>query len=925
MPKQGTIYLVSPDGKEKVKFLEQDVERKVSEGWSVDRSQGGIGTHTEHGDVTLTPGSYEEQFDLGREGGLQTTGEEQEVYEAEESERQYGDRGGEAFLAGAARGMTFGLSDLALTGLGIADKETLAGLKGENEAASLAGELGSIVGGGIAGAGKGLIGRAASKAPVGAVSRAASRYGEKGTRQYLTGQAAEGMLQGVGMSVSEVALSDTPWASETAARELLQGGLMGGALGLGGAAALKGAGAVARKVRTPKAPDILDITTPNGKAYLDNVASSVQKNLDIGDDVFVKTDLEAARRITPQEVEGLQGMHRQVVDEVDDIARRLQVKRDGLAAHTMEVPGKPLTDSAADLAAYEKNVAKIADVAEANKRTLSQLDEQLAAVKGHKESLAKAGWAKAGASVDDVAADIRSLGSKGRLRFDIKQAQKTLGEDPYYAQQFMRSLDETAEFGSTVAQRAKTQIPDGLAASRKAFQKADQAAKKMFGTPTGMSMSKVVGGSPEEVVEAFNVLQRRAVAAEELALVSGDRNLLSSLREQYSATSDALLQAMPRETAEAMSKTDMAMTLGSLGLPMLSEGPYDNVAGMAVMFSILKKGRGVNQLAKAVKGGGKVSSSLPGQMAQAGAGAAAYSAMPGGKGLLSQAASGAAARGAYKILGRGMDAMATPGGIFRVAGKAQSEMRQAIGALGKKAVKGSLTGGGGAATILRGMKIGEDMEKKSKEDDDLYALFKQKSEALREIAHNQQALEMAIWEDTKELRGANPVFGDGAEVTAGRGIKYLQETMPRDPGGYDSFSGSTWRPDEFAIHQWASRVKAVMDPLSVVRGVKDGTITAEGAETLRTVYPETFAKIQMEIAVNKEEIAKNLSYDEENRLSILMGVPVNAVTQPDYINFIAQSYAQRQQQQTQGMQRVDSDALMQGTPTRAQQLLNKDR
>lgn len=112
---------------------------------------------------------------------------------------KYGGLGGElkAAATGAARGLTFGLSDVALTGLGV-EGETLRGLKEENPIASGAGELAGIAAPALLSGGTGLAARAAKMTgpglareagnaaraevlvPGGTAERLAGALGEKG-------------------------------------------------------------------------------------------------------------------------------------------------------------------------------------------------------------------------------------------------------------------------------------------------------------------------------------------------------------------------------------------------------------------------------------------------------------------------------------------------------------------------------------------------------------------------------------------------------------------------------------------------------------------------------------------------------------------------------------------------------------------------
>ncbi len=89
---------------------------------------------------------------------------------------------------------------------------------------------------------------------------------------------------------------------------------------------------------------------------------------------------------------------------------------------------------------------------------------------------------------------------------------------------------------------------------------------------------------------------------------------------------------------------------------------------------------------------------------------------------------------------------------------------------------------------------------------------------------------------------------------------------------------------------------------------------------MRAVHPETFVKLQLEIAKNAEAIREGTDYATQNRISIFMGVPVNATNEPEYRKFIVEQYTAAQSAAQEASKQVDANALLQGTPTQAQQL-----
>src|SRR5262245_19589011 len=166
--------------------------------------------------------------------------EAQADHQERRMEQLYGDSSLRAGLEGAARGATFGLSDVALAGLG-ADTEGLRERKERNPWASGIGEATGAVGalaatGGLGGLAEGAgAGVARTIGSSGILSRAAAA-GARG--------AVEGGALGFGQGVSHLALSKDPLTAESLVGQLghdsLVGALTGGAIG--GGLSLAGAG-----------------------------------------------------------------------------------------------------------------------------------------------------------------------------------------------------------------------------------------------------------------------------------------------------------------------------------------------------------------------------------------------------------------------------------------------------------------------------------------------------------------------------------------------------------------------------------------------------------------------------------------------------------------------------------------------------------
>ena len=160
------------------------------------------------------------------------------------NETQYGEgakNSAEAFAAGAVRGPSLGLSDVALTQSGMVSPETLDQLEQRHPIASTAGEFTGIA----ATAGINPVGALGRGAEETVASRIATSMANPETSPIVAkilksispvaaktlGSAVEGSVYGLGNQVSESALGDSDFNAENILHNVGYGALFGGALG----------------------------------------------------------------------------------------------------------------------------------------------------------------------------------------------------------------------------------------------------------------------------------------------------------------------------------------------------------------------------------------------------------------------------------------------------------------------------------------------------------------------------------------------------------------------------------------------------------------------------------------------------------------------------------------------------------------------
>lgn len=208
-----------------------------------------------------------------------------EEYSAAKLQAEYGGVGGvtAATAAGAARGLTLGLSDAAIAGIGgEGARETLEGLKEANPYASIGGEVAGALApafftGGTSAAAEGLsVGRAirglgALPRGVGALGGLAERGVAGALGEGLAGRAlskaaagaVEGGLYGAGSAISENALGDHELTAESLFGGMQHGAIAGGLLGAAGGALFgRGAKAAERDIEVVAARQLGEDVSP---------------------------------------------------------------------------------------------------------------------------------------------------------------------------------------------------------------------------------------------------------------------------------------------------------------------------------------------------------------------------------------------------------------------------------------------------------------------------------------------------------------------------------------------------------------------------------------------------------------------------------------------------------------------------------------
>ena len=135
------------------------------------------------------------------------------------------------------------------------------------------------------------------------------------------------------------------------------------------------------------------------------------------------------------------------------------------------------------------------------------------------------------------------------------------------------------------------------------------------------------------------------------------------------------------------------------------------------------------------------------------------------------------------------------------------------------------------------------------------------------------------------LESAAPKVSAGLAGHAVRVAQFLQSKAPRNPyfGIGMQPQIDDWLPTPSEASKFARYYAAAMEPMTVVDELADGTLSFEGVEVLRELYPEIYEMTRVRLQAKLAETKKRVPYERRVVLSTLFGTPMDPSMTPQAI------------------------------------------
>lgn len=793
-----------------------------------------------------------------------------------------------AFAAGAARGASFGLSDLALTELGGVSPKKLSAVKEGNVGASVTGEVAGAVLPALLPGGQATVAGAAGKLGLAAEKLAGSALG-KGVAGRIgakaVGGATEGFLFGMGNAVSESALDDT----ELTAEKLISGGGVGALLGGLGAGAIEGVGAGLKAV-TGK-------VLGRGAKAAEGVASEAAEVATAGAVGEGAPTVETRR--------GLADVLREATADPVIAAGKGKSAMEGAAKEHVGTLKKVFEALDLDFPSPEGFVLRDLDL---KSRELKKLGRKDLAEEAPRMLLDDARYAEA-KTLQDKTSLIRTKQeeagrslSEASKRFDEVAKYEDLVDASALAERVRTELIDPLKNGTTldkpIARRLEAEAKQLAKRGRITFEEAENLKRAYDGHLRWDSETKGVAQEKFRQLRGMLNGEIEASGKEMFSRVGEDTFATwKAAKKAYGAMAELGNAAESRLAAHqgnrVFSLTDNLAGLGGLvagglnpvGLAASAAGALVNKWGrerlphiLALATDKLKDGGGaaavrklmeetpiLSTVANAFKKSVDAAVAKSPESFGSYAGILANAAARGAADLFSTHATLASEDGEYgEMMARngfpletGLDA---EGALTRASGL--SRVQQTIAAHDKRmdeVVDGFLRGHrAGAGTPARDARESK-------------ASFEKRAAELAQLATSPQALaeRFAL---SPQMQAAAPGVSAALAATAARAVSFLHEVAPKSPHAPNMKALAVpWQPSDAELSAWEKRVRAVERPATVLEDLQRGTATKEAVEALKAVYPKLHEDLRQRVLERMANLETRLPFQQRRALTAVFG------------------------------------------------------
>lgn len=204
--------------------------------------------------------------------------------------------------------------------------------------------------------------------------------------------------------------------------------------------------------------------------------------------------------------------------------------------------------------------------------------------------------------------------------------------------------------------------------------------------------------------------------------------------------------------------------------------------------------------------------------------------------------------------------------------------------------------GAGASSVLSA-KLFDDRDpgtKEPKPGKDLAEIYLARKDEM-DRSQDPGAIREAI---RRRVRTADGPLLDAIAASEERRLKFIYDKMPRVDSGVQILGKKQRVPARSDIEQWSKYVAAAQRPAETLGALLSGDlVSAEAAETVRTVAPRLLQTVQQRIIEKATDGDVEIPYKKRVHLSTMLGIPLDDSQSPESAAFLDGLYQAKPQSQ----------------------------
>lgn len=151
-----------------------------------------------------------------------------------------------------------------------------------------------------------------------------------------------------------------------------------------------------------------------------------------------------------------------------------------------------------------------------------------------------------------------------------------------------------------------------------------------------------------------------------------------------------------------------------------------------------------------------------------------------------------------------------------------------------------------------------------------------------DLSSNPDLMMNHMADNTQDLHQAAPQTSQSMSTAMVQAVGFLQSKIPQAKNSFPL--SPPFKPTKQQINQFSKYYAAVNNPLEALKQVNAGTLNNETMEALQAVHPQLLSEMRQKVIENMNlEKAKNLDYSKKLSLAKFLGQPLDASMTPQAI------------------------------------------